>query len=58
MLSTWFGEPTAKLHLEEEGPGIDWLTPIGPLNSTLATAITKAESDKTETFSFNIGTTF
>ncbi len=40
------------------GIGIDWLTPIGPLNFTLATAITKAESDKTETFSFNIGTTF
>ena len=40
------------------GFGIDWLTPIGPLNFTLATAITKAESDKTETFRFNLGTSF
>ena len=40
------------------GIGIDWLTPIGPLNFTLATAITKADSDKTETFRFNLGTSF
>ena len=40
------------------GLGLDWLTPVGPLNFTLATAITKAESDKTETFRFNLGTTF
>ena len=40
------------------GFGVDWLTPIGPLNFTLATAITKAESDKTETFRFNLGTSF
>ncbi len=40
------------------GIGIDWLTPIGPLNFSLATAITKADSDKTETFRFNIGTSF
>ena len=40
------------------GIGIDWLTPIGPLNFSFATAITKADSDKTETFRFNIGTSF
>ncbi len=40
------------------GVGIDWLTPVGPLNFSLATAITKADSDKTETFRFNIGTSF
>ncbi len=40
------------------GVGIDWLTPIGPLNFTLATAVTKADSDKTETFRFNLGTSF
>ena len=40
------------------GVGIDWLTPIGPLNFSFATAITKADSDKTETFRFNIGTSF
>ena len=40
------------------GVGIDWLTPIGPLNFTLATALSKAETDKTETFRFNLGTSF
>ena len=40
------------------GVGIDWLTPVGPLNFTLATALTKANSDKTETFRFNLGTSF
>ncbi len=40
------------------GLGIDWLTPIGPLNFTLAETITKADSDITENFRFNLGTTF
>ncbi len=40
------------------GVAIDWLTPIGPLNFTLATALTKANNDKTETFRFNLGTSF
>ena len=40
------------------GIGVDWLTPIGPLNFTLATALSKAKSDKTQTFSFNLGTSF
>ena len=40
------------------GIGIDWLTPVGPLNFTLATALTKSDSDKTETFRFNLGTSF
>ena len=40
------------------GFGIDWLTPIGPLNFTLAQAITKSKTDVTETFRFNLGTTF
>ena len=40
------------------GIGIDWFTPIGPLNFSLAQAITKEKSDVTETFRFNIGTSF
>jgi len=40
------------------GVAIDWLTPIGPLNFTLATALTKSDNDKTETFRFNLGTSF
>ena len=40
------------------GIGIDWLTPIGTLNFTFATALNKANNDKTETFRFNLGTSF
>ena len=40
------------------GLGIDWLTPIGPLSFSLSQPITKASTDKTEGFRFNIGTSF
>ena len=40
------------------GIGLDWLTPIGPLNFTFAETISKADTDITETFRFNLGTTF
>ena len=40
------------------GLGVDWMTPIGPLNFTFAQPLTKESTDKTETFRFNIGTSF
>ncbi len=40
------------------GVGIDWMTPIGPFNFIFAQPITKENSDKTQTFRFNLGTTF
>ena len=40
------------------GIGIDWMTPIGPLNFIFAQPITKESSNKTQTFRFNLGTTF
>ncbi len=40
------------------GVAIDWFTPIGPLSFSLAQPITKDSTDKTESFRFNIGTTF
>ena len=40
------------------GIAVDLLTPIGPLNFSLTETITKVSSDKTETFRFNIGTSF
>ena len=40
------------------GVSVDWYTPIGPLNFSFAQPLSKASSDKTETFRFNIGTTF
>jgi outer membrane protein insertion porin family len=40
------------------GISLDVTTVIGPLNFSLAQPISKKDSDKTETFRFNIGTTF
>ena len=40
------------------GIALDWFSPIGPMNFILALPITKDISDKTETFRFNLGTTF
>ena len=40
------------------GVAIDLLTPIGPLNFSLSQPITKSSSDTTESFRFNLGTTF
>ena len=40
------------------GVGVDWFTPIGPLSFSLSKAIKSKKSDKTETFRFNLGTTF
>ena len=37
---------------------VDWFTPIGPLNFSLAQDLSKADTDKTESFQFNLGTTF
>jgi len=40
------------------GLGIDWFTPIGPLNFSFTEVISKGDNDITESFRFNIGTTF
>ena len=40
------------------GLAIDFTTPIGPLNFVFAQPITKASTDKTEFFRFDLGTTF
>ena len=40
------------------GLSVDWFTVVGPLNLSIAQPISKADSDKTETVRFNIGTTF
>ena len=40
------------------GLSIDLLTVIGPLNFSFAETITKSSTDKTESFRFNIGTSF
>ena len=40
------------------GIGVEWFTAIGPLSFSLAETITKETTDVSETFRFNIGTTF
>ena len=40
------------------GLAVDVITPIGPMNFAFTKPLTKASSDKTESFRFNIGTTF
>ena len=40
------------------GIGIDLFTVLGPLNFSLSQPLSKAKTDKTETFRFNLGTTF
>ena len=40
------------------GVSLDVGTPIGPLSFSLSSALSKASTDKTESFRFNLGTTF
>ena len=40
------------------GIAVDWFTAIGPLNFSLTETLTKNDTDVTESFRFNIGTSF
>ena len=40
------------------GLAVDWFTAIGPLNFSLTETLTKKDTDVTESFRFNIGTSF
>jgi Outer membrane protein/protective antigen OMA87 len=40
------------------GIGIDWFSPVGPMNFSLTQPLTKSSTDITESFRFNLGTTF
>ena len=40
------------------GSSLNWISPIGPLSFVLATNLSKASTDKTQSFSFNLGTSF
>ena len=40
------------------GVALDWHTPVGPLSFSYTGVISKASTDKTESFRFNLGTTF
>jgi len=36
----------------------NWMSPIGPMNFVLSQNLSKANTDKTQSFNFNLGTTF
>ena len=40
------------------GIGVDYFTPVGPLNISLSEVLSKDDTDMTEGFRFNLGTTF
>tara|TARA_B100001057_G_scaffold41274_1_gene37023 strand:- start:800 stop:3046 length:2247 start_codon:yes stop_codon:yes gene_type:complete len=40
------------------GIGLDWFSPAGPMNFSIAHPISKSSNDVTESFRFNLGTTF
>ncbi len=40
------------------GVALDWMSPLGPVNFTWAVPVSKQTGDKTESFRFNLGTTF
>jgi len=40
------------------GVNINWISPIGPLSFVFSQSITEADTDVTQGFSFNLGTTF
>ena len=40
------------------GVNVNWLSPLGPMSFTFATNLAKANTDKTESFNFSLGTQF
>ena len=40
------------------GLTLNWMSPIGPMTFVLSQNLSKADTDKTESFNFNLGTTF
>ena len=63
IANVWGVDYNSSLDINDEirssvGLGIDWFSPIGPMNFTFAESITKADTDITESFRFNLGTTF
>jgi len=40
------------------GVGVTWISPVGPLKLSFAKPLTKIDSDKIQTFQFQIGSAF
>jgi len=63
IANVWGVDYDSSLELSDDiksaiGIGLDWFTPIGPLNFTLSQHLSKGSDDITESFRFNLGTTF
>ena len=54
-ISNYYDEASLRL---TTGAGVLWESPFGPIRIDYSTAILKENYDKTETFSFNVGTLF
>ena len=40
------------------GAALNWISPIGPMSFVFSQNINKASTDETESFNFNLGTSF
>ncbi len=63
IASIWGVDYDSSLDTSEDirssvGIGLDWYSPVGPMNFSLSQPISKGSNDITETFRFNLGTTF
>ena len=61
MCGEWYYDGTINDSNEiraSTGIALNWQSPLGPMSFVLANDLKKADTDKTESFNFNLGTTF
>ena len=63
VANVWGVDYDSSLELSDDiksaiGLGLDWYSPIGPMNFSLSQHLSKGSNDITESFRFNLGTTF
>ena len=63
IANVWGVDYDSSLNISDDirssiGLALDWYSTIGPINFSLAQPLSKSSTDVTETFRFNLGTTF
>ncbi len=63
VANVWGVDYDSSLELSDDiksaiGLGLDWYSPMGPMNFSLSQHLSKGSNDITESFRFNLGTTF